>query len=107
MHTLEPLGAPVEPEDALRRIAVLLERERAGTYRVEAFRKAMGTVRELGPEAVARHASEGTLQTVPAGLRSSCTYAGATTLEEFTERAVVGIQSTAGYAEGRPLHTSW
>ena len=65
MHTLEPLGAPVEPEDALRRIAVLLERERAGTYRVEAFRKAMGTVRELGPEAVARHASEGTLQTVP------------------------------------------
>ncbi|MGA8046559.1 MAG: PHP domain-containing protein [Dermatophilaceae bacterium] len=65
MHTLEPLSAPVEPEDALRRIAVLLERERAGTYRVEAFRKAMATVRELGRDAVARHASDGTLQTVP------------------------------------------
>lgn len=65
MHTLEPLRAPVEPEDALRRIAVLLERERAGTYRVEAFRKAMGTVRELGPDAVARHTRDGTLQTVP------------------------------------------
>jgi putative hydrolase len=65
MHTLEPLTAPVEPEDALRRIAVLLERERAGTYRVEAFRKAMGTVRDLGPESVSRHARDGTLQTVP------------------------------------------
>ena len=29
------------------------------------------------------------------------------TLEEFHERALVGLQSTAGYAEGRPLHTSW
>jgi putative hydrolase len=65
MHTLEPLSAPVEPEDALRRIAVLLERERAGTYRVEAFRTAMRVVRELGPEAVEQHAAEGTLQTVP------------------------------------------
>ena len=33
--------------------------------------------------------------------------AGARTLEEFHERAVVGLQSTAGFAEGRPLHTSW
>ena len=65
MHALEPLSAPVEPEDALRRIAVLLERERAGTYRVEAFRKAMGTVRDLGPDTVARHVRDGTLQTVP------------------------------------------
>jgi len=42
-----------------------------------------------------------------AGVRSSCTYAGARDLAEFTERAVVGIQSASGYAEGRPLHTSW
>ena len=26
---------------------------------------------------------------------------------EFAERATVGIQSPAGYAEGRPLHSSW
>jgi IMP dehydrogenase len=44
---------------------------------------------------------------IVAGLRSSCTYAGARTLEEFSERATVGLQSTAGFAEGRPLHTSW
>lgn len=50
---------------------------------------------------------EDLIDTIIAGLRSSCTYAGATTLEEFTERALIGVQSTAGYAEGRPLHTSW
>ena len=41
------------------------------------------------------------------GLRSSCTYAGAHNLAEFADRAVVGIQSASGYAEGRPLSTSW
>ena len=41
------------------------------------------------------------------GLRSSCTYAGAHNLAEFADRAVVGIQSASGYAEGRPLNTSW
>lgn len=42
-----------------------------------------------------------------AGLRSSFTYAGAKNISEFAEKAVVGIQSAAGYAEGRPLYTSW
>jgi IMP dehydrogenase len=42
-----------------------------------------------------------------AGIRSSFTYAGAKTINEFAEKAVVGIQSAAGYAEGRPLYTSW
>ena len=42
-----------------------------------------------------------------AGIRSSFTYAGAKTITEFAEKAVVGIQSAAGYAEGRPLYTSW
>ena len=44
---------------------------------------------------------------IVAGLRSSCTYAGARTLPEFAERAVVGVQSAAGYAEGQPLFRSW
>jgi IMP dehydrogenase len=42
-----------------------------------------------------------------AGLRSACTYAGAATLEQLHERAVVGVQSAAGFHEGRPLATSW
>ena len=44
---------------------------------------------------------------IVAGVRSSCTYAGAASIEEFHERAVVGIQSSAGYDEGRPQGTSW
>lgn len=50
---------------------------------------------------------EDLLDEITAGLRSSMTYAGARTLAEFAERAVVGIQSSSGYAEGRPLNTSW
>jgi IMP dehydrogenase len=41
------------------------------------------------------------------GVRSACTYAGAATLEQFHERAVVGVQSSAGFDEGRPLPSSW
>lgn len=55
----------------------------------------------------ARPGVEDLLDEIIAGLRSSCTYAGARTLEEFAERAVIGVQSSAGYAEGRPLHSSW
>jgi IMP dehydrogenase len=54
-----------------------------------------------------RPSVEDVIDEIVAGLRSSCTYAGARSLEEFHQRAVVGLQSTAGFAEGRPLHTSW
>ncbi len=50
---------------------------------------------------------EDLLDSIVAGVRSACTYAGAADLAEFADRAVVGIQSLAGFAEGRPLHTSW
>ncbi|MDT0327743.1 GuaB1 family IMP dehydrogenase-related protein [Nocardiopsis lambiniae] len=50
---------------------------------------------------------EDLIDQIIAGVRSSMTYAGANSLEEFHERAVVGVQSSAGYAEGRPVHTSW
>ncbi|OIQ74918.1 inosine-5'-monophosphate dehydrogenase [mine drainage metagenome] len=50
---------------------------------------------------------EDLLDEIVAGLRSACTYAGASSLAELHERAVIGLQSAAGYAEGRPLHTSW
>jgi IMP dehydrogenase len=45
---------------------------------------------------------EDVLDTIVAGVRSAFTYAGARTLAEFHERAVVGVQSAAGYAEGQP-----
>ncbi len=55
----------------------------------------------------ARPGVEDLLDTIVAGLRSACTYAGARTLEQLYENAVVGIQGSAGYAEGRPLPSSW
>ena len=42
-----------------------------------------------------------------AGVRSTCTYAGARSLPELAERAVLGVQSAAGFAEGRPLPSGW
>ncbi|HEX5567784.1 MAG TPA: GuaB1 family IMP dehydrogenase-related protein [Streptomyces sp.] len=50
---------------------------------------------------------EDLIDSIIAGVRSACAYAGAADLEEFAGKAVVGIQSAAGYAEGKPLHASW
>ncbi len=44
---------------------------------------------------------------ITSGVRSTCTYVGAANLEELHERAVVGVQSAAGFAEGHPLPTGW
>ena len=50
---------------------------------------------------------EDLLDHITSGVRSTCTYVGASTLAELHERAVVGVQSPAGYAEGHPLPTGW
>jgi IMP dehydrogenase len=50
---------------------------------------------------------EDLIDEITAGVRSSATYAGARSIGEFHERAVIGLQSSAGYDEGRPLHASW
>ncbi len=55
----------------------------------------------------ARPGVEDLIDAIIAGVRSSFTYAGARTIAEFADRAVVGIQSSAGYAEGRPLQSGW
>lgn len=54
-------AASLEPVDALRRIAFLLERERAETRRVEAYRTAAGVILPLGEEEVRRRVADGTL----------------------------------------------
>jgi IMP dehydrogenase len=51
----------------------------------------------------ARPGVEDLIDAVIAGVRSSCTYAGAASLEEFADKAVVGVQSASGYAEGEPV----
>ena len=55
----------------------------------------------------ARPGVEDLLDMITAGLRSSMSYAGAADLAAFRERAVAGIQSAAGYEEGRPVPQSW
>lgn len=56
---------PIEPVDALRRIAYLLERHRESTYRVEAYRKAAAAILPLGEDEVRRRVREGTLREIP------------------------------------------
>ncbi|TSE01417.1 GuaB1 family IMP dehydrogenase-related protein [Skermania sp. ID1734] len=56
---------------------------------------------------VERPSVEDLLDHICSGVRSTCTYAGARTLAELHEKAVVGVQSAAGYAEGRPLPSGW
>jgi IMP dehydrogenase len=44
---------------------------------------------------------------ITSGVRSTCTYVGASTLAELREQVVVGVQSAAGFAEGHPLPLGW
>ncbi|GAA2456529.1 GuaB1 family IMP dehydrogenase-related protein [Agromyces soli] len=54
-----------------------------------------------------RPSLEDLLDMITSGVRSSFTYAGARSLAEFRDRALVGIQSAAGYEEGKALPVSW
>ncbi len=54
-----------------------------------------------------RPSIEDLLDMITSGVRSSLTYAGARTVGEFHERALVGTQSAAGYEEGKALQVSW
>jgi IMP dehydrogenase len=45
---------------------------------------------------------EDVLDAICSGVRSTCTYAGARTLDQLAERAVVGVQTLAGFTEGTP-----
>ena len=54
-----------------------------------------------------RPSVEDLLDMITSGVRSSLTYAGASNLAEFHDRALVGIQSAAGYEEGKALPISW
>ncbi len=67
------------PVAALRRIAFLLERSRAETYKVKAFRSAAATILPLDPDEVAARSAAGTLRELP-GI-------GASTAEVIAEAA--------------------
>ena len=93
MASARAVAARTSKEDAFDRARKALFEEGISTSRMF-----------LNP---ARPGVEDLLDEIIAGVRSSFTYAGAKNIEEFAERATVGVQSSAGYAEGRPLHSSW
>lgn len=51
--------------------------------------------------------TEDIIDKITAGVRSACAYAGASSLEEFHSKALVGVQTQAGYNEGKALKESW
>jgi IMP dehydrogenase len=73
--------------------------------RKELFEEGISTSRMyLDPESPG---VEDIIDDIVAGVRSAFTYAGSRTITDFQDRAVIGIQSAAGYDEGRPQGTSW
>jgi IMP dehydrogenase len=73
--------------------------------RKELFEEGISAARMyLDPE---RPGVEDLIDMIIAGLRSACTYAGATDLAQLHDRAVVGVQSASGYTEGMPTPVSW
>lgn len=55
----------------------------------------------------ARGGVEDLLDHITSGVRSTCTYVGASSLPELHDKVVLGVQSAAGFAEGHPLPTGW
>jgi IMP dehydrogenase len=93
MASARAVAARTAAEDAFERSRKAIFEEGISTSRMY-----------IDPE---RPGVEDLLDSIVAGVRSACTYAGAASLAELHEKAVIGVQSAAGYAEGRPLHTSW
>jgi IMP dehydrogenase len=92
---------------ASARAVKMRTREASGFERARAglFEEGISSSRMyLDPE---RPSVEDLIDQIVSGVRSSCTYAGATNLAEFADRAQIGVQSSSGYEEGRPLPISW
>jgi IMP dehydrogenase len=73
--------------------------------RKELFEEGISTSRMyLDPQ---RPGVEDLIDHVVAGVKSACTYAGASTLEELHQNALIGVQGAAGFDEGKPVRQSW
>lgn len=50
---------------------------------------------------------EDIIDQICAGIRSTCTYSGALDLQELHEKAIIGVQTSSGYNEGKPTPLGW
>jgi putative hydrolase len=94
-----PTPAPYAdgPVAALRRIAFLLERSRAETYKVKAFRAAAATILPLDPGEVASRVREGTLRELP-GVGASTAEVIAAAVEGRTPDRLARLEEEVGGA---------
>lgn len=90
----------MEPVDALRRIAFLLERSRASTYRVKAYREAANTLLEIPEERVRELVTTGSLKLIN-GVGSST----AEVIEQAVGGAVPDKLAELERTTGGPLAT--
>ena len=93
MPSSEPYDAG--PVAALRRIAFLLERSRAETYKVKAFRTAAATVLPLPDDELERRVAEGTLKQL-SGIGSSTAAVIADAVEGRTPERLAKLERETG-----------
>lgn len=100
MNAVPGTGLPLDPVAALRRIAFLMERRLADSYRVKAYRAAAASLLTVSSEEVADRVRQGSLTELP-GLGAKTSVVVAECVAGRTPRTLADLEAGAGpLAEG-------